>query len=308
MTYPNQQQGGYPNQQQGGYPNQQQGGYPAQQGYEQQAQQRLPESAGGYQQQQGPPPVPVPPSTLADWAAQPSGGSKPLQFPDRAYGTRYTFIVPRLVNDGDTEVQRDKQNQPRRFRDGTFMKVLKVPCVMPPSAEYPDGTADWYVKGNDQAELVRAMGEAGVPRELMAFGPEAQSVITVEYTHDRAVPGGFNPAKIKRVTYQRPQGAAAAEARQGNGQVQQPAAPAQPAIGQPAPPVGQPPAPLAPVQPAPATAAISPGQQVASAAQAGIAAAQQVQAQQPPVQQPPPSISPENAALIAQLQGQQAPQ
>ena len=237
MTYPNQQQGGYPNQQQGGYPNQQQGGYPNQQqggypnqqqgGYPNQQQGGYPnQQQGGYQQQQGPPPVPVPPSTLADWANQPSGGSKPLQFPDRAYGTRYTFIVPRLVNDGDTEVQRDKQNQPRRFRDGTFMKVLKVPCVMPPSAEYPDGTADWYVKGNDQAELVRAMGEAGVPRELMAFGPEAQSVITVEYTHDRAVPGGFNPAKIKRVTYQRPQGAAAAEARQGNGQVQQPAAPA----------------------------------------------------------------------------------
>ena len=327
MTYPQYppQQPQYPQQ---GYPPQQpqypQQGYPPQQPqYPQQ----------GYPPQQPPAGPPLPRPTLADFASQPSGGLKPLQFPDRAYGTRYAGIVFRPVDDGDLEIQRDKQGQPRRFRDGSYMKVLKLPLQMNPSAEYPDGQAAFYVKGGDQAELKRAMKEAGCPDELHGI-PEAGAIVTVEYTHDRPVPGGFNPAKVKRITYDRSRvRQAAPPVPQDNGQqalrdtppwTSQIAGPqgeatvaqmtswqqsVQPSQGQP---YGGP-GPGAMVQgPDGSTVPAAPGgypqqpygqqgpaAQVTAATQAGTAAAQA--AQQVP---PPPQLSPENAARIKMLTGQ----
>src|SRR5260370_6781318 len=75
------------------------------------------------------------------------------------------------------------------------------------SAAYRAGTASFSVKGSDQAELSGARADAGVPAELARLGPEAGAWIDITYTHDRAVPGGFNPAKMKRITYTRPGGA-----------------------------------------------------------------------------------------------------
>lgn len=314
-----------------------------------------------------PPPQPLPRATVADFYDQPAGGAKPLQFPDRAYGTSYTAVIARPVTDADIQVQTDKQNQPRRFRDGTLMKVMILPLLMNPSAEYPDGTASFYVKGNDTAELKRALGEAG----LDAGKPPPQgTVITVTYTHDRPVPGGFNPAKIKRITCQRPQGMPPVQqapdpAQQAQAQAaipnsirqmapQGPGAPANfanpgghyqvppgptvpgatmtptgaPAAASPYPmappaanpvpaPDGQPPfAPpyQPPAQPHPVQGQgmQGPGAQVAAATQAALAAGAQhqppVQPQQPAPMAPPPGMSPENAALLAQLTGQPARQ
>lgn len=319
MTYPN--QPGYPP----APPQAPPPGYPPV-GY--------PPQAPGYPPQQAYPPqyppAPAEKATLADFWDQPAGGAKPLAW--TTPGTWYRFIVSRPITDADTEVQRDKQNQVKRFRDGTPMRVLKIPCLMEPTAEYPDGTADFYVKGADTAELKRALGEAGLdPNKPPPVGTQ----ITVQYTHDRPVPGGFNPAKVKRITCQRPQGMPE-HAPQGNGQQAQAPAP----VPAPAPPVGQqpvpqpqgqvqpqppgpavPPPPYAnqgtvipgsPVAPAPATGMAGPAEQVALATQAGIAAAQAAQAQQPPAPAaplaPPPGMSPENAALLAQLTGQAPPQ
>jgi hypothetical protein len=326
MTYPN--QPGYPPAPPQQYPPQQQyPGYPPQQ---------YPAPQPGYPAP--PPPAPAEKATLGDFWDQPAGGSKPLQW--NTPGTTYTFVVSRPITDADTEVQRDKQNQVKRFRDGTAMKVLKIPCLMNPTAEYPDGTADFYVKGNDTAELKRALGEAGMDP---GKPPPMGTLITVQYTHDRPVPGGFNPAKVKRITIQGPQGMPE-HAAQGNGQQAPALQPVPQPVPQPAPPVGQQPvpqpqgqvqpqwpapgAPLSvPPQPAPpgenpynnpalppnqppATGMAGPAEQIASATQAGVTARDA--AQQPPAQAPqmapPPGMSPENAALLAQLTGQAPPQ
>lgn len=274
--------------------------YPPQPGYP--PQQQYPQ----YPPQQGYPQAPAAPeekATLADFWDQPAGGAKPLQW--NTPGTTYQAVVSRPITDADTENQKDKQNQIRRFRDGSAMKVLKIPLLMNPTAEYPDGTASFYVKGSDTAELKRALGEAGMDP---GKAPPMGTVITIQYTHDRPVPGGFNPAKVKRITLQRPQGMAP------HGQ-EVPAPQANPTVnGATTMPTAAPAAASQyPTAPSPAPPAMPPSQPAPGPIAQGMAdPAQQAQAQPPaPAQAPmatPPGMSPENAALLAQLTGQAPPQ
>jgi hypothetical protein len=314
MTYPNQPAPGYPQAPAyppappaQGYPPQGPG-YPQTPGYPPQGPPPGYPQAPGYppQGQYAPPPPAAPheQATVADFWNQPAGGAKPLQFPDRAYGTTYTAVISRPITDADTEVQLDKSNQPRRFRDGTLMKLLKIPLLMNASAEYPDGTAAFYVKGHDTAELKRALGEAAMdPNKPPPMG----TIITVTYTHDRPVPGGFNPAKVKRIVLQRPQGmpehtASAPAQANGNGNGQQAPGPIAQIPGQVA-PQNLPPAPAPyqppPAPPVPAYGPVASGQPVSQPAPGPVGLIAQLQPQgQPapaapqgyPQQAPPPPV------------------
>ena len=317
---PPQQPGPYPQQPQAPYPPQPAYGQP--QGYPQQ---------GGYPQQAPPPaqpPAPLPRTTLADWTDQPSAGGGNLQFP--ALGHRHVLTVARPLGDADFPPQTNlNDGTVRRFSDGRIMVRMVVPAIVAPDAAHPDGHATLSVQGQMAEALKQAMGQAGAGH--LNGVPEAGAVISVAYTSDRpAKRQGYNPQKIYEVTYQRPPGAAQADANIAG-------AAAAVTVGQPPAPIAQPPAPVGqapqPVQPqgqpyqpqwpqqgAPLSAAPQPAPagtnpynnpqlppnqpdvagQIASAAQAGVQAAQAVPGQ--------PQLTPENAALIAQLTGQQPPQ
>ena len=348
MTYPGQQYPGYPpappQQPQPSYPQQAPlQGYPQQPAYPpapQQPQPSYPQAPQGYAQPPAQPQAPLPRTTLADYADQPGAGGGNLQFP--ALGHRYTVTVSRPLGDADFPPQTDMNTGAiRKFQDGRPMVRMVVPVLVQPDAAHPDGHATLSVQGQMAEALKQAMAAVGAGH--LKGIPEDHSVISVAWTAERpAKRAGFNNQKIYEVVYQRPPGAAQAEAQNNTNftqpdplaqqappavQPQWPApgaplsAPPQPAppgenpynnpalaqqppfqqpyqqIPQPAPPVGQPPQPLAP----PAGMA-GPAEQVAYATQAGLAAAQ---AAQQPGQ---PQLTAENAALIAQVLGQQPPQ
>jgi hypothetical protein len=255
----------------------------------------------GYPQQ---PPVPQGPpaakGTVAGFFNQPVGGGGPgFKFP--VVGTTYQGVIARDVTDADVTQQTDFQTgqiTPSCFyRDGRPKLQMVIPLRLStgPTAEFPEGTGAWYVKGGaDQQELVRAMTAAGaVPDENGVLWPKAGDMLTVTYTHDKPGRAGMNPAKIKQVQYQ-----------VGNGQA--PAAPvaapvqqvAQQAFSQVMPPqVMQ----YAPV----------PQPQVMQPAQYQNTQGEPVQLPQAPapVQQAAPQIpglTPQQAALVAQqIQAQQ---
>lgn len=312
--------------QQGGYPPQ---GYPAQ-----------PYPPQGYGQPGMAPPGPQQPplvqGTLADFYNQPStGGGPSLKF--EQLNTRYVGVVTRAIGSGDVQQQTDTQGRPLTFRDGRPKWVMKVPLQMQPSATYPDGLAQWYVKGGSTAELTRAMAEAGCPESVIQAGPEAGAVIDVTFVSTRNSGPGMNPAKVFRVNYQRPNGTAAAapvEAPQQQAQPVQQQAPQgvdfsqlQPQQGQYQPqqqPTQQIPGQQpyqAPAQPTPqpqqgqpyqqfpqqgvATGAPSPAP---DAAQQWAQQGQPVQQMQQPAPQAPAPLDASQAAIIAQLTSTQAGQ
>lgn len=198
-----------------------------------------------YPQQPAPAPAQQPAQQLASGSLdkfweQPSAGSKAWSFHNKPDGTTYVGIVERPISDADIRQQTDPQSgQPKYFKDGRPMFVMVVPLIVQPDAEFPEGKASWWVRGQSRDELARAMAEAGAP----TGPPEAGATITVTKTGERPSGPGRNPSYVYAVRYQRPQGAAEA--------TQAPAAP----VEQPAPtqPVQQ----AAPVQPGPA-----PGQPV----------------------------------------------
>lgn len=230
---------------------------------------------------QGPPPAQ---GTLDDFYNQPSSGGGPsLKF--EQLGTRYIGIVARPLGQGDVQQQTDTQGRPLTFRDGRPKWVMKVPLQMQPSEQYPDGIAQWYVKGAARDELSRAMAEAGAP----AGAPEAGAVLDITFVSTRPSGQGMNPAKVFQVRYSRPQGSESAPPAQQpeQSQVQQ-QIPAQPQQ-QYAQPEQQAPAPQAQIPPV----AQPPAQQP------------QGQPAQQSVPQPPPGLSAEQQALLAQLGGAQ---
>ncbi|MGH3717013.1 MAG: hypothetical protein ACRDT4_26670 [Micromonosporaceae bacterium] len=211
------------------------------------------------------PPAPAP-GTLDGFYSQPStGGGASLKF--EAAGQSYVGIVTRPITNGDVEQQTEQATgRPAFFRDGRPKLVMKVPLQMEPSPAYPDGLAQWYVKGQARDELARAMAEAGAPEGP----PEQGAVIQVTLTGTRPSGAGMNPAKLYRVVYRRPDGAAP---------VAQPVAAPQPA-----------PTPVPPAAPVPPQAAPAPQPAAPVAAP-----------------QPPAALSPEQQALLARLTGQTAP-
>lgn len=230
---------------------------------------------------------PLAAGTLDGFFSQPTtGGGKSLTF--NQIGESYTGIVTRPITNGDIQQQTDTQGRPQTFRDGRPKYVMKVPLQMQPTAAYPDGLAQWYVKGAARDELVRAMSEAGAPEGP----PEAGSVIQVTHTAQRPSGPGMNPSKLFQVVYRRPSSAGQAPA-------------AQPVSAAPAPQPVQQPVPSALVQ----AAAPEMAQVQAANPVAQMPVPQQVPTQpmqQVPVQQPAPAgeMSPEQQALLAQLTGQ----
>jgi len=154
-----------------------------------------------------PPPPPTAPGSLDAFFEQPSTGSKSWVFKDRPIGTTYSGIVARAVTNADIRQQTDQQGKGQTYKDGRPKFVMVVPMLVAPSAEYPEGQASWWVKGQARDELARAMSEAGAPEGP----PEPGAGITVTMTGMRPIPG-FNPAYQYRVTYVRPTGAPAVPA------------------------------------------------------------------------------------------------
>ena len=329
MTYPAQPQPGYPPAPpQQGYPQQAppQPGYPPQQGYGQP--QAYPQQ--GYPQQPPPqaPPAPSLPKTgIGDFLDQPAMSGGALSFPNP--GDRHTVTVARDLADADFPIQTDANNQPKYFNDGRPMVVMVVPVLVRPDAAHPDGHASWWVKGQPAEALKQAMSAVGAGERNGI--PESGAQIDILFTGTKPPKrGGFNPTKIYEITYKRPAGAVQAPQAQVTTQAPAP----QPGLGAAQPlanyqpagfPQGQQPAPQyapqqyeqapqqvpAPAQPpfqppwqqAPATTGMAgPAEQVAAAAQAGVQAAQQAPA---PQMATPPGMSPENAAKLALLLGQQ---
>lgn len=292
-------------------------------GYPQQAQQPVqqpyappayapPAGAPGGYPPQGYPPVqqqaPLAQGTLDDFYNQPSSGGGPsLKF--EQLNTRYVGIVSRPLGPGDVQQQTDTQGRPLTFRDGSPKWVMKVPLQMQPSAQYPDGLAQWYVKGGARDELSRAMAAAGAP----TGPPEQGAIIDITFVSTRNSGAGMNPAKVFQVVYTRPQDAGAASPAPASQVVQTQGQPGQGAYGQAEIPTQpqqqvqyqqqyQPAPPVAPVAQAPAQPVFQqPAAPQAPAAPPAPAPAPGAAAQG----QLPPNFSPEQAELFARLAGQQ---
>lgn len=161
---------------------------------------------------QGPPPPQQEQvrGTLQGFMDQPSSGNNSLTF--MALGTRYIGTVIRSVTDADIQPQTDMiTGAVGTYSDGRVKLVMKIPLMVQPSAQFPDGTATWYVKGHDRDELTRAMEAAGVetdPATGRLFPPRAGDMIDVTYVSDRPGKRGMNPTKVKRVAYTKGNGIA----------------------------------------------------------------------------------------------------
>jgi len=138
--------------------------------------------------------------TVDDFFGQPAASGKSISFNGKPPGTRYTGIIPRTLTNADIQQQTDIQRRPLFHPDGRPKFVMIIPLQLQPTAEFPDGRAAWYVKGNDKTELERAMEAAGCPPGTV---PEAGAVLDILYTGDRPIPN-LNAQKMKTVTYTRP--------------------------------------------------------------------------------------------------------
>lgn len=259
----------YPQQQQ--YPPQfpQQPGYPQQQGYAPAPAPYAPPQQPGYPPQayaqpqytapQAPPPLPS--VGLDEYWEQPSSAGGPsLKFKDAAgtplIGKSYEGFVARAITNGDIRPQTDKHGQPQYYRDGRPKSVMVVPLILQPSAEFPDGQAGWWVKGQARDDLVRAMAEVGAP----TGAPEAAAWVRITLVGVRPIPN-MSPAFQYRVEYARPGNPAPApQPIQAPPAPQQMAAPVvstaagQPAVYQQPVPQYAPPVPPAAPQPVPQAA------------------------------------------------------
>lgn len=202
----------------------------------------------GYGHQLPPQAAPVTPpasGSLDDFFSQPSvGGGPALKF---EVNTTHVGLVARPVTNADIRQQTiPGSNAPATYRDGRPKWVMVVPLVVQQSPAYPEGQAQWYVAGGARDELVRAMAEAGAP----AGPPEAGALISITCTGTRSSGPGMNPAKVYKIVYQRPEGAATAAATpEPVAEAPAPAAPSTtPAVQAPAPTAPQPPADMSPEQ------------------------------------------------------------
>ena len=173
-------------------------------------QQYQPPPGYGMLPQQPPPPAEQVRGTLQGFMDQPSSGNNSLTF--MTLGTRYVGTVIRSVTDADIQPQTDMiTGAVGTYSDGRVKLVMKIPLMVQPSAQFPDGTATWYVKGHDRDELTRAMEAAGVetdPATGRLFPPRAGDMIDVTYVSDRPGKRGMNPTKVKRVAYTKGNGIA----------------------------------------------------------------------------------------------------
>lgn len=299
-------------------------GYPPVQGYPPQP---------GYGQQPQAPAQPLVQGTLDDYYNQPTAGGGPsvvwslnngaIQKP---LGTTYVGIVARDVAAGDVQQDTDpKTGQGKFYRDGRPRFVMKVPLkqvmtgpspqqVGPNPQEYPEGEAQWFVRGQARDELTRAVTAAGLEGNTP---PKEGDVIQITLVERRPSRGGGNPANHVQVVFQ-PGPRHQAGAAVGGQQASQPAAAPDPAAGAVAPsPV---PAPVQQVDPAtayppqwaqpvqqPQAPAQQPAQQQGPPPQ--WAQPQQAPVQQPAQQlQPPAGLDPGQQELLARLQQAQQQQ
>lgn len=257
--------------------------YPPQ-GFPQQVQQPYP-----VPQQQ--PTQPLAQGNLDDYYNQPSASTGPsiswtnADRSPKPIGTAYAGIVARDVTNADVQQQTDFNTKaPLFYRDGRPKFAMKVPLKVQPSAEFPEGEATWFVKGQARDELVRAMAEAGCDG-----APKAGATIVVRLVQRRPSGAGMNPANVVQVGYTPPGGVPAQQPQQ---------------VPQPAPAQEQ-----QWVQPPPNTGTASAAPQVSYQVQRvpQQAPVQQVaQPPQAPVQgapTPPSDLSPEQQVLLAQLTG-----
>jgi hypothetical protein len=280
MNMPQYQQPGYPPQGQPQYAPQAPQGYPPQappgyapQGYPPAPQ---PQYQQPYAAPQAPPQQPLARGTLSDFYGQPSGGGGPaLKFSQ--IGQSYAGVIARDVTDADIRQQTAFQTGvPLTYRDGSPKLAMIVPILLAsgPTPEFPEGIANWWVKGGDRDELLRAMQAAGAqPDADGVYRPRGGDPISVTYTHDKPGRAGMNATKMKAVQYQV------------GAQAQAPVAPAPQQVAQQA--FNQV-MPQAPVQ------------------------QPQLQSPQPPPQNAAPAavpagLTPQQAAMVAQLAGQQIP-
>ena len=310
---------GYPAQPQPGYP-----AAPAPQQYQQPIAQPYappagpygqPPMQGGYPQQGAPqaPAVQLAQGSIDDFYNQPSvGGGPSLSWSkdgqQKPIGTVYVGVVGRDITSADIQQETDQRSgAPKTFRDGRPKFVMKVPLervqgnyATPTGApEYPDGEATWWVKGQSRDELTRAMAEKGV-----GGAPKKGAIIQVTLTGRKQGQAGMNPANQVQVIYtpagtETPlQGGAPAVAQ----------APAQPEqVQQMQAPAPQPVAPQMQAQPVQQEAAPQ-WAQPAPVGQPQLAQPVQQAAPQPQAAlapQPHSGVTPEAAAIIAQLTGQQ---
>lgn len=333
---------------------------PAQQPYAGQPQQYPPQypqapaqqpygQPNGYQQQPyqqpAPPPQPLAQGSLDDYYSQPTAGGGPsiswsanngtVQKP---LGTTYAGIVARDVTHGDVQQDTDPKTGAGKFyRDGRPRFVMKVPLKQvlggptpqqlgPAPQEFPEGEAQWFVRGQARDELTRAMTAAGLGERS---APKEGDVISVTLVERRPSRGGGMPANIVQVTFQpgpRHQVGAAQEPAAAGGQTTGAASPAPVQASPPAAaPVQQQEQPYyqqqtqayaQQAQPGPAQPVEQQGPQAAQAqwAQPVQQQAPQQQQQAPQQQQPaqpqqqltpPAGLDPEQQALLARLQAQQ---
>lgn len=273
--------------------------YPQAPGYPQQG---YPAPYGAPQQ----PAAPLATGSLDDFYAQPSSGGGPsiawsTNGVPKPEGTAYAGVVARDVTSADIQQQTDpKTGQPKFFRDGRPQFVMKVPLRIAPTAEFPDGEATLFVRGQMKDELVRAMAEAGA-----AESPKGGDQLVIQLVQRKPSRGGGNPMNVFAIRYQAaqtagaqvpaaptPQPAAQAPVQQPVQQFQQPAPQVQAPVPTAAPsPAAVPPAPAPqfPVQQTvPSQPPASPG------AGHGLAV--------------PADFSPDQQALFAQLAGAQGQQ
>jgi hypothetical protein len=242
--------------------------------------------------QYAPPAPSAPPlanGSLDDYYSQPTGGGGPgISWKDKPLGTTYAGIVKRDVTNGDVVQDTDfTTKQPKFYRDGRPVFVMKVPLQGQPSQEFPDGEFAFWVRGQARDELARAMAEAGCEG-----APKAGAVVQVTLVERKPSRAG-NPANIVRITYQPPTGGQQVAQAPAPQPVQQQAPAPQPVVEQ-APTQQYAPQPQVQQyqQQAPAP---QPVQQEQYAPQAPAPQAQQT------APQPPAGLSPEQEALLAQL-------
>lgn len=155
------------------------------------------------------------PGTLSDFYGQPVGGGPSIKF--NVIGESVVGTIARDVTDADIRQQTEVMTgRPQTYRDGRPKLAMVVPIQLAQlTAEFPEGVADWWVKGADRDELLHAMTAAGVqPDPDGVYRPKGGDQISITYTHDNPGRAGMSPAKIKAVQY-----------AVGNGQAWAPVAP-----------------------------------------------------------------------------------
>lgn len=282
---------------------------PAPQGYPAQPQQYGQPQGYAPQVPAQAPAVPLADGSLDAFYAQPTiGGGPGISWKGKPDGYTVQGVIPRDVTNADVTQEVGAPNTreagvPQFYRDGRPKFVMAVPLQVPASAEYPEGEAKLYIRGQLREELTRAMGEAGEQG-----APRAGAVLTVTLVQRK--PGrGTIPQNIFAVTYT-PAGGQPPAVQQAQPQqpVQQyaPQPVAQPQQYAQAPAQQYAPQPLQ--QPAPQYAQAPAQQPVQQYAQAPQQVAQPVQ-QVHPVQQPQPGVpeglDPRQAELLAKLTGGQ---